>query len=286
MLHLLLQIAASGTTLVLLGTGTPRPDPDASGPATAVVVGNRTFLFDAGPGVMRQLAAAKLPINGVAALFITHLHSDHTLGLPDLIFTSWVMGRQTPLVAFGPRGLRAMTDHIIEAWKEDIAIREDGLEKEVPGGYRVSAREISTRVLYDSAGVRVLAIPVEHGDWTEAYGYRIETPGKVIVVSGDTRPSAALEAAARGADILVHEVYPEGRLAPEPRPGGQSWPAYMRAFHTSDVEVGRLAAAAKPKLLILNHIVRMQGTDEELLAGVKRGGFTGRTVIGHDLERY
>jgi len=286
MLHLLLQLAASGTTLVLLGTGTPRPNPDASGPATAVVVGNRTFLFDAGPGVMRQLAAAKLPINGVTALFITHLHSDHTLGLPDLMFTSWVMGRQKSLVAFGPRGLRAMTDHIIEAWKEDIAIREGGLEKEVPGGYRVSVREISTRVLYDSAGVRVLAIPVEHGDWAEAYGYRIETPGKVIVVSGDTRPSAALEAAARGADILVHEVYPEGRLAPEPRPGGESWPAYMRAFHTSDVEVGRLAAAAKPKLLILNHIVRMQGTDEELLAGVKRGGFTGRTVIGHDLERY
>lgn len=286
MLHLLLQLAASGTTLVLLGTGTPRPNPEASGPATAVVVGSRTFLFDAGPGVMRQLAAAKLPINGVTALFITHLHSDHTLGLPDLLLTSWVMGRQTPLVAFGPRGLRAMTDHIIEAWKEDITIRETGLEKEVPGGYRVSVREISTRVLYDSAGVRVLAIPVEHGDWAEAYGFRIETPGKVIVISGDTRRSAALEAASRGADILVHEVYPEGRLALEKRPGGESWPAYMRAFHTSDVEVGRLAAAAKPKLLILHHIVRMQGTDEEILAGVKRGGFTGRTVIGHDLERF
>jgi len=286
MLHLLLQLAASGTTLVLLGTGTPRPNPEASGPATAVVVGTRTFLFDAGPGVMRQLAAAKLPINGVTALFITHLHSDHTLGLPDLLLTSWVMGRQTPLVAFGPRGLRAMTDHIIEAWKEDINVRETGLEREVPGGYRVSVREISTRVLYDSAGVRVLAIPVEHGDWAEAYGFRIETPGKVIVISGDTRRSAAVEAAARGADILVHEVYPEGRLAPEPRPGGESWPAYMRAFHTSDVEVGRLAAAARPKLLILHHIVRMQGTDEDILAGVKRGGFTGRAVIGHDLERY
>jgi ribonuclease BN (tRNA processing enzyme) len=286
MLPLLLQLAASGTTLVLLGTGTPRPNPEASAPATAVVVGNRTFLFDAGSGVMRQLAAAKLPINGVTALFITHLHSDHTLGLPDLILTSWVMGRQKPLVAFGPHGLRAMTDHILNAWQEDIAVRETGLEKEVPGGYRVSVREISTRVLYDSAGVRVLAIPVEHGDWTEAYGFRIETPGKVIVISGDTRRNANIEAASRGADILVHEVYSEVRLAPEKRPGGESWPAYMRAFHTSDVEVGRLAAAAKPKLLILNHIVRMQGTDEEILAGVKHGGFAGRTVIGHDLERF
>lgn len=286
MLHVLLQLAASGTTLVLLGTGMPRPNPEASGPATAVVVGNQTFLFDAGPGVMRQLAAAKLPINGVTALFVTHLHSDHTLGLPDLILTSWVMGRKAPLLAFGPHGLRAMTDHILEAWKEDIVIRETGLEKIAPAGYRVDVREISTRVIYDSGGVRVIAIPVEHGKWDEAYGFRIETPGRIIVISGDTRYSQALQAAARGADILVHEAYPEVRLAPEQRPGGELWPEYMRQFHTSDVEVGRLAAAARPKLLILHHLVRMQGTDAELLAGVKRGGFAGRTVIGHDLERY
>lgn len=283
---LLMQLAASATTLVLLGTGMPRPNPEASGPATAVVVGDRTFLFDAGPGVMRQLAAAKLPINGVTALFITHLHSDHTLGLPDLILTSWVMGRRTPMVAFGPHGLQAMTDHIIEAWKEDIHIREDGLEKESPGGHHVTVHEISTHLLYDSAGVRVIAIPVQHGDWKEAYGFRIETPGRIIVISGDTRPSLALQQAATGADILVHEAYPEVRLAPEERPGGESWPDYMRAFHTSDVEVGRLAAAAKPKLLILHHIVRMQGTDAELLAGVLRGGYSGKTVIGHDLDRY
>lgn len=286
MIHLLMQLAASGTTLVLLGTGMPRPNPEASGPATAVVVGSRTFLFDAGPGVMRQLAAAKLPLNGVTALFVTHLHSDHTLGIPDLLLTSWVMGRRTPLLAFGPHGFKAMTDHILAAWKEDIAVRETGLEKEAPGGYRADVIEISTRVLYDSGGVRVIAIPVQHGDWAEAYGFRIETPGRVIVISGDTRYSPALESAARGADILVHEAYPEVRLAPEKRPGGESWPEYMRQFHTSDVEVGRLAAAARPKLLILHHLVRMQGTDEELLAGVKRGGFLGRTVIGRDLERY
>lgn len=286
MLHLLMQLAASGTSVILLGTGMPRPNPEASGPATAVVVGNRTFLFDAGPGVMRQLAAAKLPINGVSALFISHLHSDHTLGLPDLLLTSWVMGRKSPLLAFGPHGLRAMTDHIFEAWKEDIVVRETGLEKIAPGGYRVDVREISSRVLYDSSGVRIIAIPVLHGKWEEAYGFRIETPGRVIVISGDTRYSPELQAAARGADILIHEAYPEVRLAPEKRPGGELWPEYMRQFHTSDVEVGRLAAAAQPKLLILHHLVRMQGTDTELLDGVRRGGFQGRTVIGRDLERY
>ena len=109
--------------VVLLGTGMPRPDPDASGPATAVVVGRRVFLVDAGPGIERRLAAAHLPIDGVTALFITHLHSDHTLGYPDLIFTSWVMGRKQPLAAYGPHGLQKMTDHLVAAWAEDIEVR-------------------------------------------------------------------------------------------------------------------------------------------------------------------
>ncbi|MEI6814178.1 MAG: MBL fold metallo-hydrolase, partial [bacterium] len=103
------QPQASRAELVLLGTGMPRPNPEASGPATAVVLGDRLFLFDAGPGVMRQLAAAGLSIKGATAVFVTHLHSDHTLGLPDLIFTSWVMGRQKPMALYGPHGLRAMT---------------------------------------------------------------------------------------------------------------------------------------------------------------------------------
>jgi ribonuclease BN (tRNA processing enzyme) len=276
------------THVILLGTGMPVPDPRAQGPATAVTVGDRLFLFDAGPGAERQMAAAGLPFrNGpVTALFLTHLHSDHTLGLPDLIFTSWVMGRRTPLRIVGPAGTRAMTDHIIAAWAEDIAVRTDGKERTAPGGYRVRVDEIGGGVVYDSAGVRITAIPVLHGTWKQAFGYRIDAPGKVIVISGDTRPSPALERAATGADILIHEVYPASRLRVEDRPGGASWPDYMHAFHTSDREVGALAARAKPRLVVLYHIVRMGGSDEELLAGVRAGGFTGATVIGHDLDRF
>ena len=277
---------ADSAVVITLGTGMPRPNPRAAGPATAVVVGRRVFLFDAGPGVMRQLAEAGLPINGVEALFITHLHTDHTLGYPDLIFTSWVMGRRTTLAAFGPPGLRAMTDHLTAAWAEDIAVRTDGLERETPGGWRVRVREITPGVVYDSAGVRVTAFPVEHGDWPHAFGFRVDAAGRSIVISGDARPSAALAAAARDVDVLVHEVYPESRLTPEPRPGGEDWPAYMRAFHTSDVELGRIAAEARPHLLVLTHLVRMGGTDDELLAGVRRGGFAGTVVIGRDLGRY
>jgi ribonuclease BN (tRNA processing enzyme) len=272
------------TVVVLLGTGMPRPDPEASGPATAVVVGQRVFLVDAGPGVERRLAGAHLPIDGVTALFVTHLHSDHTLGYPDLIFTSWVMGRKTPLAAYGPHGLRAMTEHILAAWAEDIDVRTNGLEQRTPGGYRVDVHETAPGVVYDSGGVRVTAFPVEHGTWREAYGYRFDTPGRSVVISGDTKPSENLVRAAAGADVLVHEVYPAARMAANATES-TPWPTYMREFHTSDVELGQLAARIRPKLLILSHIIRRGATDGELLAAVRRS-FDGRVVVGHDLERY
>jgi ribonuclease Z len=272
------------TTLILLGTGMPRPDPMCSGPASAVVVGGQVFLFDAGPGVMRRLAAAGLPIDGVDALFLTHLHSDHTLGYPDLIFTSWVMGRREPLQAYGPKGLRRMTKHILEAWKEDIGVRITGLERASAEGYQVDVHEINPGVVYDRDGVRITAFPVRHGSWKHAYGFRIDTADRSIVISGDTRPCDTLLDAARGVDILLHEVYPDSGLVPELREGGEEWPSYMREFHTSDLELGAIAAVAQPKLLVLHHIVRMGTTDEELLEAIRTGGFTGDTVIGQDLD--
>jgi ribonuclease BN (tRNA processing enzyme) len=280
-------LVPDSAVVVLLGTGFPRPDPNANGPATAIVVGTRVFLVDAGPGVERQLAAAKLPIDGVEATFFTHLHSDHTLGYPDLILTSWVMGRHTPLAVYGPPGLQAMTYHLLAAYAEDIQVRTEGLEHESPNGYRVAVHEIrDSGVVYDSAGVRVTAIPVLHGSWTYAYGYRFDTPHRSIVVSGDTRPAPALERATAGVDVLVHEVYDPTNLRPEPRPGGETWLQYMAQFHTSDSEVGAIALRAKPKLVVLTHILRYGASDSALIAGVRRGGFAGRVAVGHDLDRY
>jgi ribonuclease Z len=276
---------ADSTTVILLGTGMPRPDPDASGPSTAVVVGSRVFLFDAGPGVMRRIAAANLPINGVTALFFTHLHSDHTLGYPDLIFTTWVMGRRTPMQAYGPRGLKSMTDHIIAAWAVDEDVRTNGLEHETPNGYAVNVHEISAGVVFDSGGVRITAFPVLHGT-IDAFGYRIDTPTRSVVISGDTRPAPALLAASRNVDVLVHEVYSAAHLQTEKRPGGEDWPTYMHQFHTSDVELGKLAAEAKPKLLVLTHLLRTGATDAELIKGIRAGGFMGRVEVGKDLGRY
>ncbi|HMJ24280.1 MAG TPA: MBL fold metallo-hydrolase [Pyrinomonadaceae bacterium] len=279
-------VAATRTEVILLGTGTPYPDPSASGPATAVVVDGRVLLFDSGPGVMRRLKAAGLPISGPEALFITHLHSDHTLGYPDLILTSWVMRRRAPFPVYGPRGLRRMTKHLMAAYSEDIHIRETGLEHEAGGGYRVDVHEISGGVVYEKDGVRVTAIAVLHGEWQNAFAYRIDTPDRSIVISGDTRPSEELVKAAQGVDILIHEVYSAARLKPEDRPGGQDWPRYCREYHTSDVELGTLAKRIRPGLLILDHIIRMGASDEELLSGVRAGGYAGKVIVGKDLERF
>jgi ribonuclease BN (tRNA processing enzyme) len=273
-------------TVITLGTGGPNPDPTRQGPATAVTVGDRLFLFDAGTGVERQLRAAGLPVSGPAALFLTHLHSDHTLGLADLILTSWVMRRTRPFTIYGPHGTAAMVKHLIAAYAEDIKIRTDGLEHESPGGWHVVVREIRPGVVFDSGGVRVRAIPVPHGSWREAYAYRIDAPGRSIVISGDTRASDSLAAASVGVDVLVHEVYPSTRSAREDRPGGDDWPAYLRSFHTSGEELGAIAAKAHPGLLVLTHVVRMGALDSEVVAGVRRGGYTGPLLVAKDLDRF
>jgi ribonuclease BN (tRNA processing enzyme) len=273
------------TIVVLLGTGVPYPDPAAAGSATAVVVGSRVFLFDAGAGVMRRVSAAKLPIDGPTALFITHLHSDHTLGYPDVILTTWVMGRVKPLEVYGPHGLQAMTDNILAAWKEDIDVRTNGLEHEPANGYAVHVHEIVPGVVCDSGGVKITAIPVLHGSWKESYGYRIDTPDRSIVISGDTRPSAALRAAATGVDVLIHEVHPEGG-GRAGAPASPEWLRYQREFHTSDVELGRLAAAANPKMLVLYHFGARENAADRVVSTIQSQGYRGRIVVGRDLDRF
>ncbi|GGK19561.1 ribonuclease Z [Yeosuana aromativorans] len=274
------------TRVVLLGTGTPGPNPNCSGPATAVVYGKRFFLFDAGSGVERMINAAKLPINGPEATFITHLHSDHTLGYPDLILTSWLMRRKKALNVYGPHGLQRMTNLLLDAYYEDIDIRTNHLEKEQAEYLKVNVKEIDSGIVYDSAGVKITAIPVLHGDWKEAYGFRIDTPDRSIVISGDTRPCDALVKASEGVDILVHEVYFGKGLKPEKRPGGEYWPEYCKSYHTSDIELGTIANKAKPKLLVLTHIIRNDATDSDLISGIREGGYKGKVIVGKDLDQF
>jgi len=275
--------AADSTTLVLLGTGTPRPISSKMGPATAVVVGKRVFLFDAGVGVERRLADAQLPVNGVTAAFLTHLHSDHILGVPDLIFSSWIFGRSKPFGLYGPTGTRDMVSHFYAAFSEDIRIRTTGLEHEPANGYRVTVHEIQPGIIYDSGGVRVRAFRVNHGAWRDAFGYRIDTPDRSIVISGDTRPSEELIKQATGVDILVHEVQWPAARAPSGRTD-VDWPRYVSEYHTTAEQLGQLAARANPRLLVISHNAQLNAADS--IMTVVRNGFHGRVVMGHDLDRF
>ena len=190
----------AATRLVLLGTGTPRQDPERFGPASAIVFNNNAYIFDAGVGVVRRAAAAKLhnvpalPAPQLQRVFITHLHSDHTLGLPDLIFSPWVVGRKAPLEIWGPKGTQAMVSDIEAAWSADVDIRIHGLEHGNETGYRTIVHEIDPGFVYRDGALTITAIPVHHGSWPQAYGYRIQTPDRVIVLSGDCAPSPDLPA--------------------------------------------------------------------------------------------
>ncbi|MGH9394495.1 MAG: MBL fold metallo-hydrolase, partial [Terriglobales bacterium] len=226
---------ASRTELVLLGTGSPVADPERWGPAAAVVVNGEAYLVDAGAGVVRRAVAAarnghpELRAAKLRRVFITHLHSDHTLGYPDLILSPWVLGRKQALEAYGPAGLQAMTRNLLAAWKKDIAVRTTGLEHEDAAGVRVEVHEIAPGEVYRDANVVVTAFRVHHGSWDEAFGYAFQTADRRIVFSGDTTPVAAVSAACHGCDLLVHEVYNARGVAA--RESGQA--AYFRAFHTS-----------------------------------------------------
>ncbi len=277
----------SRARVVLLGTGTPNAEPERSGPALAVIVDERPYLVDAGPGIVRRAHAAR--DRGVAALdapnldivFLTHLHSDHTLGLPDLMFTPWVLERDRPLAVYGPPGVAAMVRHLSEAYAEDVAIRLEGLEPANPGGHRVEVHEISAGLVYQDDKVRVTAFPVHHGSWDHAFGFRFEGAGRTIVVSGDATPSESVVEHCNGCDVLVHEVYSqsgyEGR-APV-------WQAYHAQSHTSSLQLAALAHRARPQLLVLYHQLLWGATPEELVAEVE-SGWDGRVAYGKDLEVY
>ena len=287
------------TKLVLLGTGTPNACPDASGPSSAVVVGDRAYLVDFGPGVVRQ--AAKAYRNGIDALrpdrlvtaFCTHLHTDHTAGYPDLIFTPWVLERKEPLRVFGPKGIRDMTEHLLKAYKVDIDFRINGFEKANEAGYRVETQEINSGVIYRDDRVTVEAFPVSHGT-LESYGFKFTTPDRVIVISGDTAPLEIVAEKAKGCDILLHEVeYTAGLAAREPK-----WQKYHREVHTLSVDLAEIAKKAGPKLLVTYHRIyhmeiqdntvdvgaEMARRNEAILEEIRNAGYEGPVVNGMDLD--
>ena len=270
---------APDTHVILLGTGTPNPTPDRQGPALAIVSGGRPYLVDCGTGVVRRAVEAGIKVEDLSRAFITHLHSDHTLGYPDLLLTPGVLERTEPLQVFGPKGLRAMTERIVEAWREDRDVRFHGGEPSRPESYEVRPVEIEPGEVYRDENVRVIAFPVRHGAFKEAYGYRFEARDKVIVVSGDTTYDERMVDNARGADILVHEVYSEAGWAKRT----PEWSVYHARYHTSGPDLGCLAAKVRPRTLVLMHQLLMGALREALLGEIRRE-WDGEIVNGKDLD--
>lgn len=284
------------TQVVMLGTGNPPADPDRSGPATAIVVNDTPYLVDFGAGVVRRAKSA-LVDKGIAALdpvklrvaFVTHLHSDHTVGYADLILTPWVIGRNVPLEVYGPTGITAMTEHLLEAYRVDFETRMKDRKLYTRGatesGHAVNAHEVRPGVVYKDANVTVTAFATTHA--MESYGYRFDTADRSIVISGDTNPTQATIDACNGCDILIHEVLTRDWLSRRP-----DFHAYAAAHHTTTTQLTELATKARPKLLVLYHAslsLRPAVDSERSTAATllnEMSAYPGRVVVARDLDVY
>ena len=270
--------------ILMLGTGTPVIDATHSGTSIGILVGGSLYIFDAGPGVERRMleAVAKgTKIDTIPAVFITHLHSDHTLGLPALAYyhgPDATFRRGGPLTVYGPPGIAAMMQNINAAWAAD---RE---ERTRTGGaspsWQVRGADVSAGVIYRDSNIVVKAFEVPHGSWPHAFGYRVETSDRIIVISGDTRPSDAIARECAGCDVLLHEVYAAEGFSKVP----VRMQPYHASAHTSTYELAAIAAKAKPKLLVLYHQLYFGGTNDEDLLREIRSRYPGRVVSAHDLD--
>src|SRR5215467_10899559 len=302
------KAVALRTKVVLLGTGTPVPDPERSGPATAIVVGDSAYLVDFGPGVVRRAKEAVLD-HGITALepanlkvaFVTHLHSDHTAGYSDLILTGWTAGRRSPLEVYGPTGLQSMTEHILQAYRIDIETRTapGGDQRANPEGWKVNAHEIKSGVVYKDEKVTVTAFPTQHA--MESYGYRFDTPDRSVVISGDTSPTEDTINACNGCDVLIHEARAMEMFTKLP----EDRRSFGARNHTTSEQLAALAAKARPRLLIVYHawisswpsvapsgsqpVVLTTGefhSSADVLQKEISSRYSGHVVIGRDLDVY
>ncbi|MBI3404551.1 MAG: MBL fold metallo-hydrolase [Acidobacteria bacterium] len=273
--------AKSGMQVVLLGTGFPRPDPERAGPSTAVIVGEKVFIVDAGRGGVQRLAATQLQWKNVGHIFLTHLHSDHIEGLPDLFHTSWMFGRAVPLELYGPPGTQEMSDAMVKFFAEDIHIRRDLTEMQPAAGATVNVHIAKDGdVVYQDADLRITSFAVDHRPVEFAFGYKFECGGKSVVISGDTRPNENVIKFAKGADILVHEVYLAAHFD---RLDSKEVAARLKSYHTSAEEVGQVATKAGVKTLVLTHLIPADGGEK--FVSEARKNFKGKIIVGKDLLR-
>ncbi|HVQ75738.1 MAG TPA: MBL fold metallo-hydrolase [Candidatus Binatia bacterium] len=268
--------------VTLLGTGYPRPNPRRRGPSQLIETGDARFLIDSGSGVACQLVAAGVSLLDLHHVLITHHHSDHTIDLGHLLLSRWIMGQNAPLHVWGPAGTRRYVDDLLRLHDYDISVRlEHQSARPRPA---VEVHEIAPGVIWQSPGLRIIAFAVEHLPVTPAFGYRVDGPGRSVAVSGDTRPCQNLIDACRDVDLLIHECTDVTTHALNPGGGSPSLEvqtARLASYHTLPDQVGKVAAAAGAKTLVLSHLVPK--TEPAELARVVARDFAGRIVVGEDL---
>ncbi len=249
-------VPSDSLKVVLLGTGVGPPvNLQQYGASTLVEAGGQRFLFDCGRGATLRLAQAGVPIGSITRVFLTHLHSDHVLQLPDLLLAGWAGGRRAvPLAVWGPAGTRAMMDHLQQAFAFDIQMRRDVDEHLPAAGITVVSHEVTTDgVVFSEDGVTVTAFLVDHGPVQPAFGYRIEYRGRSVVLSGDTRVSENLVRHAQGADVLVHEVIDPEALRDRPDHPGAAIVDAIIAHHTTPQQAGEVFRRVAPRLAVYSH---------------------------------
>ena len=275
------ETRAQDFRVTLLGTGNPMPSLTRFGPSILIQAGDETLVFDAGRGATQRLYQLDIPFQNINAVFLTHLHSDHIVGLPDLWLTGWVSGRRTsPLKLIGPGGTTEMAGYLEKAFAFDVRMRtEDG--GQAAAGGQIYARDIVQGLVYEEHGVRVTAFDVDHGMVKPALGYRVEYHGHVVVLSGDTRFSENVIEFSQGADLLIHEVV----LAPtDIKPSTRGYRAF--AHHTTPEQAAEVFSRAKPKLAVYSHIVSLWGLKDEDIALRTRKLYPGPFEVGEDLMSF
>jgi ribonuclease Z len=251
------------------------------GPSTLIEAGGHTLIFDAGRGAMQRLDQLGVRWDEVTGLFLSHLHSDHVVGIPDLWLTGWLMSRRArPLRLWGPRGTRRMARHLRQAFAYDIEVRVsgDGLPA---GGAEIVSEDVREGTVFDENGVKVTAFEVDHRPVEPAFGYRIDHAGHVVVLSGDTRSSENLVRYASGADLLILNVVSGESL----HRAGIAADAAQRIVgnHTTPEESGAIFARVQPRLAVYSHIASARTATSEDLLPPTRKTYSGSVELGEDL---
>jgi ribonuclease Z len=273
-------VCAQTIKVTLLGTGCPTPVMNRFGPSILVEAGSQKLIFDVGRGAIQRLTQIKVSPKDITGVFFTHLHSDHTVGFPDLWLTGWVNGRRdTPHKVWGPKGTEKMMAYLEQAFDYDIKIRLYD-DRASPDGVTLEAEDISEGVVYEKDGVKVTAFEVDHQPIKPAFGYRVDYANRSVVLSGDTRYSENLIKYAKGADLLIHEVVSPESLK---RAGyAEERAKVIINHHTAPEEAGKIFSIVKPKLAVYSHIVLPSATEDDLIPPTRKI-YSGALELGEDL---